>query len=168
MFPKKVRIVELENAPFRCAKDAEAYAIGHGIVGVMSNVDTGEKGEVFISIHSLNKMLSGSAVQKSVTPAIHYSALMRLRDIIRESFIGEVHPDYKKGKDNKRSPKNGVNPNVEIAVLSKAYSYETNNIEVLKGNCRTSVRPNNKTPMIDTDILLNGVCDVNGVPLLKG
>ncbi len=197
MFPKKVRIVELENAPFKCAKDAEAYAIGHGIVGVMSNVDTGEKGEVFISIHSLNKMLSGSAVQKSVTPAIHYSALMRLRDIIRESFIGEVHPDYKKGKDNKRSPKNGVNPNVEIAVLygcvemggipfrarttlklhkdprakdnqpTKAYSYEINNIEVLKGNCRTSVRPNNKTPMIDTNILLNGVCDVNGVPLLK-
>ena len=196
-YPKRVNIIELENAPFRCAKDAEAYAIGHGIVGVMSEVDTGGKGEVFISIHSLNKMLSGSALQKSVTPAIHYAALMRLRDIIRESFIGEVHPDWKKGKDNKRRPENGINPNVEIAVLygcvsaagipyrakttlklhkdprakdnqpTKAYSYEINNIEVLKGNCRTSVRPSNKTPMIDVDILLNGVCDVNGVPLLS-
>ena len=196
-YPKKVNIIELENAPFKCAKDAEAYAIGHGIVGVMSNADTGGKGEVSISIHSLNKMLSGSAMQKSVTPAIHYSALMRLRDIIRESFIGETHPDYKKGKDNKRSPENGVNPNVEIAVLygcvsasgipyrakttlklhkdpkakdnqpTKAYSYEINNIEVLKGNCRTSVRPSNKTSTIDVSILLNGVCDVNGGSLLK-
>ena len=50
---------------------------------------------------------------------------------------------------------------------TKAYSYEINNIEVLKGNCRTSVRPNNKTSMIDVSILLNGVCDVNGVPLQK-
>ena len=196
-YPKKVKIIELENAPFRCAKDAEAYAIGHGVVGVMSNVDTGGKGEVFISIHSLNKMLSGSALQKSVTPAIHYAALMRLRDIIRESFIGETHPDYKKGVDNKRRPENGVNPNVEIAVLygsvsmggmlfrakttlklhkdprakdnqpTKAYTYEINNIEVLKGNCRTSVRPSNRTSM-DVDILLNGVCDVNGVPLING
>ena len=49
---------------------------------------------------------------------------------------------------------------------TKAYSYEINNIEVLKGNCRTSVRPNNKTSM-NVGILLNGVCDVNGVPLLR-
>ena len=195
-YPKRVTVIELENAPFKCAKDAEAYAIGHGVVGMMSDIDTGGKGVVSISIHSLNKMLSGSALQKSVTPAIHYAALMRLRDIIRESFIGEVHPDYKKGRDNKRSPENGVNPNVEIAVLygcvdmagipyrakttlklhkdpkakgnqpTKAYSYEINNIEVLKGNCRTSVRPSNKTSM-DVGILLNGVCDVNGVPLMK-
>ena len=49
---------------------------------------------------------------------------------------------------------------------TKAYTYEINNIEVLKGNCRTSVRPNNRTSM-DVNILLNGVCDVNGEPLLK-
>ena len=195
-YPKRVTVIELENAPFRNSDDADAWARSHGVIGLMSNVDTGGKGEVSISVRSIDKMLSGSAVKKSVTPAIHYAALMRLRDIIRESFIGETHPDYKKGKDNKRSPENGVNPNVEIAVLygcvsasgipyrakttlklhkdpkakdnqpTKAYSYEINNIEVLKGNCRTSVRPNNKTPMIDTDILLNGVCDVNGVPLL--
>ena len=195
-YPKRVTVIELENAPFRCAKDAEAYAIGHGIVGVMSNVDTGGKGEVFISIHSLNKMLSGSALQKSVTPEIHLAALMRLRDIIRESFIGEVHPDYKKGPDNKRGPANGVNQNVEIAVLygcvdvagipyrakttlklhkdprakvnqpTKAYTYEINNIEVMAGTAEPQSSPTPQTSM-DTDILLNGVCDVNGVPLLK-
>ena len=139
-YPKKVKIVELESAPFKCAKDA-----------------------------------------------------VRLRDIIRESFIGEIHPDYRKGKDGKRSASNGVNVMVEIVVLygcvscggipfrakttlkslkdpnqpTKAYSYEINNIEVLKGNCRNASRPSDKTSMIDVDILLNGVCDVNGVPLMR-
>lgn len=134
-YPKKVKIVELESAPFKCAKDAVRWAREHGIVGVMSNTDTGGKGEISISGGSLSKMLSGSAVQKSVTPQIHFSALTRLRDIIRESFIGEIHPDY--------------------------------NIEILKGNCRNASRPSDKTSMIDVDILLNGVCDVNGVPLMR-
>lgn len=40
VFPKKVRIVELAIAPFRCAKDAVAWAKDHGIVGVMSDTDT--------------------------------------------------------------------------------------------------------------------------------
>ena len=190
-YPKRVRVIELENAPFRCAKDAAAWAKDHGIVGVMSEVDTGGKGVISISGGSLSKMLSGSAVGKSVTPQIHFSALMRLRDIIRESFIGEIHPDYRKGKDGKRSPTNGTNAMVEIVVLygavlcsgipmrakttlkslkdpnqpTKAYSYEINNIEVLKGNCRNASRPSDKTSM-DVRILLNGVCDVNGEPLL--
>ena len=110
-YPKKVNIIELENAPFRCAKDAEAYAIGHGIVGCVS------------------------------ASGIPYRAKTTLK----------LHKDPK-AKDNQPT---------------KAYSYEINNIEVLKGNCRTSVRPSNKTSMIDVSILLNGVCDVNGVPLLK-
>ena len=37
--PLKVNVVELENAPFRCAKDADAWARSHGIVGLMSDVD---------------------------------------------------------------------------------------------------------------------------------
>ena len=136
-YPKRVTVIELESAPFRCAKDAAVWAKDHGIVGVMSEVDTGGKGVISISGGSLSKMLSGSAVGKSVTPQIHFSALMRLRDIIRESF----------------QP-------------TKAYSYEINNIEVLKGNCRNASRPSDKTSM-DVSILLNGVCDVNGEPLLK-
>ena len=49
---------------------------------------------------------------------------------------------------------------------TKAYSYEISNIEVLKGNAGVVPLPSNKTSM-DVAILLNGVCDVNGVPLLK-
>ena len=188
--PKTVNVIELENAPFKCAKDADAWARSHGIVGLMSNVDTAGKGEIAISVHSLNKMLSGSALEKSSTPALHFAALMRLRDIIRESFVGEVHPDYIK-VDGKRSPDNGINPLVEIWVLygcasfadfpcrvkttlkrfldnnfpSKAYSYEISNIEILRGTAAPVARPSNKISM-DVSILLNGVCDVNGTPLL--
>ena len=191
-YPKKVTVIELENAPFRCAKDAVAYAKSHGIVGVMSDADTGGKGEISISLGSLDKMLSGSAVKKSATPALHYAALMRLRDIIRESFVAEIHPDFKKGADGRRSPANGINPTVEIIVLygcaaymdypcrvkttikrlldsrepHKAYSYEITNVEVLKGNAAPVARPSDKTSTFDVSILLKDVRDVNGVLLI--
>ena len=190
-YPKKVTVIELENAPFKGAKPAYKWATSHGIVGLMSDVDTGGKGEVSISNASILKMVSGSAATKSITPEIHFAALMRLRDIIRESFVGEIHADY--GKVNgKRSPANRVNPNVSIVRLygcvslggimyrakttlkryvdpnekTKAYSYEISNIEVLKGVAGFVTRPSDKTSM-DVSILLNGVCDVNGEPLLK-
>ena len=189
-YPKKVKIIGLENAPFKCAKDAVVWAKEHGVVGVMSDTDTGGKGAISISVASVRKMVSVSAMNKSVTPAIHYAALMRLRDIIRESFVGEVHPDRMK-RDGKRSASYGLNPDVTVIRLygcvafgdiplrakvtlksyvdanedTKAYTYEISNIEVLKGNAGVVPLPNNKTSM-DVGILLNGVCDVNGVPLL--
>lgn len=191
-YPDQVNIIDLEPAPFKCARDAIRYAKSHGIVGIMSNADTNGKGEISISMHSLNKMLSGSAVEKSATPSLHYAALVRLRDIIRESFIAEIHPDYAKGDDGKRSPNNAINPTVEIAVLygcasymdypcrikttikryldshepQKAYSYEITNVEVLRGNVAPIARPSNKTSTFDVGILLQGACDVNGQPLL--
>lgn len=58
--PESVIIVELEKAPFKCAREAIAYAKSHGIVGVMSAADSGGKGEVAISVRSLDKMLSGT------------------------------------------------------------------------------------------------------------
>lgn len=57
-YPEYVNVVELETAAFKCAKDADAWARSHGIVGLMSNIDTGGKGEISISVNSLNKMLS--------------------------------------------------------------------------------------------------------------
>ena len=39
-YPISVRIVELESAPFRSAKAADAYARSHGITGRMSVLDT--------------------------------------------------------------------------------------------------------------------------------
>ena len=192
-FPDKVVVVELETAPFRCARDADIWARNHGVIGLMSDVDTKGKGEIAISARSLDKMLSGSALVKSVTPAIHFASIMRLRDIIRESFVAETHPDYLK-VDGKRSPQNGINPLIVIEVLygcvsygdipyrvkttlkrylehrdaKKAYSYEITNVEILKGTVAPVARPSDKISTFDVNILLNGVCDVNGVPLLAG
>ena len=158
--PESVVVIELDNAPFRNAHEAKLWACLHGIPGKMSDEDTRGKGEISISLSSLEKMLSGQALRKSVTPAIHYAALVRLRDIIRESFVAEIHPDFRK--------------------------YEISNIEVLTGTARIVILPNVKTSIdprvlkgiaapvalpsdktsIDVSILLNGVCDVNGAPLL--
>ena len=139
-YPKRVTVIELENAPFRCAKDAVVWAKQHGVVGLMSD---------------------------------------------------EIHPDRMK-RDGRRSPANGVNPDVTVLRLygcvafgdiplrakvtlkqyvdpnekAKAYSYEISNIEVLKGNAGVEPLPSDRTSM-DVSILLNGVCDVNGEPLLK-
>ena len=188
--PKAVAIVELDGAPFRNTREAMAWAASHGIVGLMSDVDTRGKGEISISLNSIRKMASGSAALKSVTTAIHYAAMVRVRDIIRESFVAEIHPDYSKVA-GVRSPANPVNPLVDIAILygcvafgeipyrakttlkiyrergrkNKAYSYEISNIEILKGNAAPVARPSNRTSM-STKILLNGVCDVNGRPIL--
>lgn len=189
--PKTVTIVELEGAPFRNARAAREWAKSHGIVGVMSDVDTGGKGEISISVSSIRKMASGSATLKSVTPAIHYAALMRLRDIIRESFVGEIHADRMK-RSGKRSDENGLNPDVTVLRLygcvafgdiplrakvtlksyvdanenAKAYSYEISNIEVLKGNAGVVPLPSNRTSM-NAAILLKGICGVNGRPILS-
>jgi len=187
--PKSVRVVELEGAPFRNAREARVWMLSHGVVGVMSNVDTAGKGEIGISVNSIRKMASGSASLKSVTTAIHYAAMVRVRDIIRESFVAEIHPDYTK-VGGRRMVANPVNELVDVAILygcvsfgeipyrakttvkiyreggrgNKAYTYEISNIEVLKGNAAPVARPNNKTSMT-VEILLNGVCDVNGRPL---
>lgn len=120
--PDEVVIVELEGAPFRNAREARAWSVSHGVVGVMSDIDTHGKGEIAISVNSIRKMASGSAALK----------------MYRES-----------GRHN------------------KAYSYEICNIEILKGNAAPVARPNDRISM-PTRILLNGVRDVNGVPLIAG
>ena len=55
---------------------------------------------------------------------------------------------------------------VDANEKTKAYSYEISNIEILKGVAGFVTRPSDKTSML-VRILLNGVCDVNGEPLLK-
>lgn len=47
----------------------------------------------------------------------------------------------------------------------KAYSYEISNIEILKGNAGAEPLPSDKISM-NANILLNGVTDVNGQPLI--
>ena len=65
-------------------------------------------------------------------------------------------------------------------VIGKAYAYHITKIEVLTGNLVHAAKdtdPKANTPItnqeevnlhLTADILLNGVCDVNGVPLLAG
>lgn len=193
--PDEVRIIELESAPYKTGFEARTWVREHGVVGLMSNVDTGGKGEISISIASIDKMISGSAMRKSVTPVIHLAALTRIRDIIRESIVCEIHPDYVK-IDGRRDACNPVNPNVRIAVLfgavmfggfvyrakttlklhkqlnqpTKAYAYEVTEIEILRGNVEDEfsliLQPSDRTS-ISTCILLNGVTDVNGVSYLE-
>lgn len=38
-YPENVNVVELETAAFKCAKDADAWARSHGIVGLMSSIE---------------------------------------------------------------------------------------------------------------------------------
>ena len=40
-YPETVTIIDLAPAPFNNARDAITYAKSYGIVGVMSNADTG-------------------------------------------------------------------------------------------------------------------------------
>ena len=56
---------------------------------------------------------------------------------------------------------------VDANEKTKAYSYEISNIKILKGVAGFVTRPSDKTSML-VRILLNGVCAVNGEPLLKG
>ena len=41
--PEVVTIVELENAPFKNALCARSWALAHGVVGLMSRVDSGAR-----------------------------------------------------------------------------------------------------------------------------
>lgn len=152
----------------------------------MSNEETSDKGNIDISKKSIDEMLNESQRKKSPSNDIHYVALTKIRDIIRESEIIDNHPDFLKGKDGKRSPLNGVNNDVNIDILygaisyegityrvkttikryinreSKAYAYSVEKIEVLTGKLSNaeSTTPNAKIPIIGNS-LLQGVYKVN-------
>lgn len=163
---KSVNVVELEKHPFNTAqrtvdlkKEAKNYAMDANIIGVMSNEETGGKGQISISRNSIDKFIDDSAANKGVGKDAHLSVLPRLRDVIRESVLVESHPDYNK-VDGVRSVEAGHNKDVVIHRLYgavkfgdetyrvkttikenvsgaqsylKAYSYEVQEIELLPG-----------------------------------
>ena len=59
-YPKRVTVIELENAPFRGAKPAFQWATSHGVVGIMSDADSAGKGEISIEISNI-EVLKGVA-----------------------------------------------------------------------------------------------------------
>ena len=114
-YPSTVKIIELEQAPFRNSADADAWARSHGVIGLMIDVLYG---------------------------CVSYGDIpYRVKTTLKRYY-------------NRTDP-------------TKAYSYEITNVEVLRGTVAPIARPSDKNSTFDVTILLNGVCDVNGEPLLK-
>ena len=139
--PDEVKIVELESAPYKTCIEAKAWVREHGVVGLMSNVDTNGKGERNVD-NPINDKLEISVLYGAVS----FGGLAFRVKTTLKLYHEPGHPH-------------------------KAYSYQVCNVEVIKGNeilkgiRRASARPNDRISM-SVGILLNGVCDVNGVPLL--
>ena len=183
-------VVRGAPAPFRCTKDALAWARQNGLIGKMSSEETGGKGIVSISGESIRETLNPRQREKSISDEIHFAALTKLRDLIRESIILDCHPDYPKNKDGVRVPGMSSNNGIDICIAyaafmvlgvvyrvrltlkrysqtgtSKAYAYRVNEIEVLPGTLGGRIAlatdPTGTTSICGS-ILLNGVSEVNG------
>ena len=190
----KFPVVSVSPAPFNNVADALNWGREH-IVGVIDPRDSGGKGVVTVSMSSLREMLNQRQRSKSASNEVHYAALQKIPEIIREGIIVESHPDFLKGADGKRSKEVGVNYDVAINVAysalkfkensyrvkttykkyklpdaRKAYAYEVSEIEVLPGTlggrANPTTNPSGETS-ICADILLKGAVDVKGVPLLN-
>lgn len=190
------RIVSGTVVPFRSTKEALIWARANGLIGRMAESETGGKGIVSISAESIREALNPRQREKSDSDRVHFAALGKLRDLIRESRILETHPDWPKGKDGRRGP-NAEDGRREITICiayaafmfedvayrvrltlkryaqtgtSKAYAYRVNEIEVvsgtLGGKIALATNPTDTTS-ICADILLQGALDVNGEPLLR-
>ena len=107
-----VRVVEVPRHDFGGDKpisQARKWA-KENIAGEHTLTDSkGEEVQYAISGRSIDKYLSSSAIEKSDNPGVHLSVLKKLPEVISESIEAEVHPDYKKGPDGKRSVENGYN-----------------------------------------------------------
>lgn len=142
---KQLLIVKVDkDHGFASFSDARKWAKKH-ITGPVYQL---EIGEVNISSTAIDKYLSKKAVEKSASKDIHLSALRILPDIIKNSFVGNIHAD-KNNNENikdivrlfsaidisdkiysvKTMVKRYNNPNER----TKAYSYEVKEIELLNG-----------------------------------
>ena len=188
--PLRFVVVRGTPAPFRCTKDALAWARANGLIRKMSSEETGGKGIVSISGESIRETLNPRQREKSISDEIHFAALTKLRDLIRESIILDCHPDYPKNEAGVRIPGVSSNNGIDICIAyaafmvlgvvyrvrltlkryaqtgtSKAYAYRVNEIEVLPGTLggRIALATNpTGTTSICASILLNGVPEVNG------
>lgn len=184
-----VRIVKADNHPFNTEqkttdlkKEVVAYAEKNGIIGTMSNKESGDKGEVRISKSSISKFVDDSASDKSTDMNTHLSVLPIIKDVIKESIEAEVHPDYGK-VDGVRSINNPINKNILIHRCygateinekvyrvkvtlkeditnndaKKAYSYEVTKIELIENTNGEAVTPSSSAKS-----------SITGANLLKG
>ena len=183
-------VVRGAPAPFRCTKDALAWARANGLIGKMLEQETGGKGIVSISGESIRETLNPRQREKSISDEIHFAALTKLRDLIRESIILDCHSDYPKNEAGVRVPGMSLNNGIGICIAyaafmvlgvvyrvrltlkryaqtgtSKAYAYRVNEIEVLPGTLGGRIAlatdPTGTTSICGS-ILLKGVPEVNG------
>lgn len=121
---KEFAIVETQDATFNSIEGALKWVGNNGILGTMTNEETGGKGEMFISASAVREMLNPRQREKSASNSVHYAALTKIRDIIRESELIDAHPDHKKGADGQRSPQVGINLGIKIEVLYGAMRHD--------------------------------------------
>ena len=155
-YPKRVTVIELENAPFRCARDA--IVLGTQMPnGIRENRP---KGDVATTAFGLR----GLRLSPRFALRLSNRLLASLRS--RERVYGRNWAKRSCGVGAERAVVAAqVSPNLAFGV-SRWRSYK-NNVEVLRGNAEYAIQPSNNTPTFDVSILLNGVCDVNGAPLMK-
>ena len=122
----KVVEVSLRN-DIRTTDDAKKYAAAHGIIGEMTNAETGGKGVITISGKSIGEMTNKNLWEKTErlggSRRLHYAVIPHLREIIREAVFAETHPQIKK-VNGKRDIKNGTNPNIDVEMLYGAISFK--------------------------------------------
>ena len=197
---KKINIVEIPKHDFKgtankAIQQAKKWA-KQNIVKTYNNEETGGKGRIQISGQSIDKYLSHSAISKSENIGAHIAALLKLPQIIRESYDVEQHPDYIK-IDGKRNPKNGINKDVLIhrlygagtidnelyrikitlkdsfneSIAKNAHSYEIAQIELiqdkkLKKQEELYAAPINRSELTDT-VQIGGNDSNNSITLAK-
>ncbi|MCF0210236.1 MAG: hypothetical protein HUK18_02805, partial [Bacteroidales bacterium] len=149
---KKVKKIKAE-IDHKLKNFAEAIQWGkENIARVYSNKETGGKGEINISKNAIEKFFSGKAVNKSASEDVQKAVLKVLPKVIKESIIGETHPD-KNGDSNIKDIQrlfgcvtiDDKDYRVKITVKryntnnekSKAYSYEVTEIELFEGKNAT-------------------------------
>ena len=187
-------LVRTRQVPFNSQKAALLWAKENGVIGTMTNTETGGKGEISISAASVAEMLNAQQRIKSASNELHYAAVANIRDLIRAGEIADRHSDRLKGKDGRRSPDSGVNPDVAIDVVyapmfyepdgrtyrvkitlkrfrdknqkTKAYAYKVSEIEVPAGTLANSGASAGTDPRTGTSI--RGDSLLRGVLDVKG
>lgn len=192
---REVQIVHADNStgklhPFDTTtgatdlkKQVRDYAKAHGDE-MLGEVDF-ENGNINVSLSTLKEMADPKAIRKSeangVSKDVHLAAILKVKDIIKNSMDAEVHPDYKKDETSERNI-NNINPTVLVHRLygaveiggqvyrvkttvkesqssdtRSAYAYEMQEIELMAGQTRTHAATSR-----------NSINSISGAKLLKG
>lgn len=105
---------DFEGTGKEALQKAEEWA-KKNIVGTHTAKDSNDNPfDYNISNRAVRKFVSTSSYGKSDNIGLHLSVLKMLPDVISNSIEAEVHPDYNKGADDKRSIENGINDSALI------------------------------------------------------